>query len=622
MTSQTPAPLDANAMAALFRRIVELHQAGQEAESLPLCEQLIATGIVSGGLFNLAALAALKAKQLDKALELAQKAVALSPRDGEVHNTLGLVEKERGFLARSLLHYIDGLAVTPQSYNLLVNAGQVYALLRGFPESETSIRKAISLDPTRAVGYESLVFLRRIQGDLAGARVAQDELIARFGLTPERWGVRLDLCRMSGDWDSVEQHLAYGGPGALNADQEMFAGQMAGMVLLARGRYDELHALIDKVKASGSQQAVRWLYVEAQYHLARGDKEASEALMRRYVQAVPDDHAVHYELGHLQVSMGKIEEGFVNSEARWDLPFFTSGRRVFKQKRWTGQNLRGREILLWGEQGIGDEIRYATGFNDLRYRGARITLETAPKLIPFFKRAFPWMTVRDNGDFDARDNPEYNRFDYQCPTGSLHQHLRHSVEDFFAQQKPYYKVTPEERAQVRARAGIGNDGPMLVGLSWRSSLRELERSQQAWRVEDMAPLIAQPGIRWLCVQYDDCRAEVATLRQMGMDIVHFEEINQKDDLVAAAALMGGCDMVVTAATAVSEIAAVANVPTVQFAGEGGLCNLGLIDSVPWHPYMKCYSFAINQPLDAMARIVADFDGLKDWARQRAVQAER
>jgi len=601
-------------LADTFRRIVECHQNGREEESIPLCARLIATGIVSGGLYNLYALAERKAGHLDKAIELARKAVELSPQDGEAHNTCGLIERDRGYDVRAISHFYQGLNVDPVSVNLLSNLAQALTVVREFDKALSFADQAIALDPVRLLPYETKAHVLWIKGDVEKARQVFDEIIARFGLTPDRWTERLNLARRAEDWDAVERLSRYEGAEGLAPERLTLRAQIMIYPLIARAAFDEALAVIAQGRLDHPDATGNWDYLQAVCLISANRFPEAEQVLAAYVALHPEDHHATYELGSLQLTLGKVKEGFVHCEARWDLPFFTSGRRTFKQKRWTGQNLRGREVLIWGEQGIGDEIRYATAFNDLRYRGARITLETAPKLIPFFQQAFPWMTVRDNGDFDARDNPDYDRFDYQCPAGSLHQHLRGSVEDFFSQQKPYFKVNAEARAQMRQRANVP-EGTFLVGLSWRSSVRVAERDSQAWTPADLAPFAALPNVVFQCMQYDECRDEVAQMRALGLKIVHFEDIDQKNDLVSVATLAASCDMVISAGTAVSEIANVTGVPTVMFIGQYGILHLGVLDRAPWHPAAKVYSFEVGNVLSARDRILADFEALRVWAKK-------
>ena len=63
--------------------------------------------------------------------------------------------------------------------------------------------------------------------------------------------------------------------------------------------------------------------------------------------------------------------------------------RPFTQPWWQGGPLSGRSILVWADQGLGDEIMFANPVPDLVAMGARVVLECAPRLERLFARSFP-----------------------------------------------------------------------------------------------------------------------------------------------------------------------------------------------------------------------------------------
>ena len=64
---------------------------------------------------------------------------------------------------------------------------------------------------------------------------------------------------------------------------------------------------------------------------------------------------------------------------------------------WTGECLEGRRILVWAEQGVGDEVMFAGLLSDLLAANARCNLACSPRLVPLMARSFPGVNVQRNG---------------------------------------------------------------------------------------------------------------------------------------------------------------------------------------------------------------------------------
>lgn len=75
-------------------------------------------------------------------------------------------------------------------------------------------------------------------------------------------------------------------------------------------------------------------------------------------------------------------------------------------------------------------------------------------------------------------------------------------------------------------------------------------------------LFSLPGILFINLQYDRCEEELAETQSLfGKEVVNFREVDMFDDLDEAAALMAELDLVISAPTSVSMLAAAVGTPT-------------------------------------------------------------
>jgi hypothetical protein len=105
------------------------------------------------------------------------------------------------------------------------------------------------------------------------------------------------------------------------------------------------------------------------------------------------------------------------------------------------------------------------------------------------------------------------------------------------------------------------------------------------RIDQWGPVFAVPGVAFASLQYDGHEAEREdALRRFGVVLHHWPDLDQRRDLEGVAALMSGLDLVISAPTAVGELAAALGVPVWRIAGAGDWSALGTAVR-PWFSSM-------------------------------------
>ena len=92
----------------------------------------------------------------------------------------------------------------------------------------------------------------------------------------------------------------------------------------------------------------------------------------------PDYVEGHWNKGLLQLRMGSLAEGWADYEWRrrqdmWD-------PRDFAGPEWDGTAARGRRVLLYAEQALGDTLQFARFARTVAGAGADVILEVQPPL--------------------------------------------------------------------------------------------------------------------------------------------------------------------------------------------------------------------------------------------------
>jgi Tfp pilus assembly protein PilF len=289
-----------------------------------------------------------------------------------------------------------------------------------------------------------------------------------------------------------------------------------------------------------------------------------------------------WNLGLAQLATGNLDSGWRNYELRLHPLIGLVAPRPLGHALWRGEALGGRKLVVWGEQGIGDEILFAGMYPDLLALGGDCVFECKPKLLQLFARSFPGAQVIARTQPPQREALEGAH--YQIAAGSLGRYLRGRLSDF--PDRRGYLVADDERVQ-HWRARLGALGPGLkVGFCWRSSNTKGERALACTRLEQWGKLFGLGGVHWVCLQYDECAEELADAQErFGLRLHRFGEVDYFDDLDEVAALMQALDLVISAPTTVSMQAAALGVPTWQMTYGTDWQLLGGASN-PWFPAME------------------------------------
>jgi hypothetical protein len=283
---------------------------------------------------------------------------------------------------------------------------------------------------------------------------------------------------------------------------------------------------------------------------------------------------------------GDYATGWPEYETRLFNPASSSRPDPFA--RWNGGNPSGRRVLVYGEQGLGDEIMFASCLPDLMAAGAQCVVECHPALERLFARSFPAATVY--GARPDRRVPEAIRssgIDCAVPMGSLPLYYRRSVGDF-PSRRGYLRADPDRVLHWRERLrALG--GGFTVGVSWRGGTYVSRTGQRSIPLEAWLPILRRPGLRFVSLQYtQDALQAVQTLREShGIEISHWSEAI--DDYDETAALVAALDLTLTVCTAIAHLAGALGRPLWVMAPTNAEWRYGRSgDTMAWYPSARIF----------------------------------
>lgn len=266
---------------------------------------------------------------------------------------------------------------------------------------------------------------------------------------------------------------------------------------------------------------------------------------------------------------------------------------------WQGET--GKRILVSGEQGLGDEISFASILPDAM-KDNEIVLDCDARLEGLFARSFPELEV--HGDRFDKNAGWRSGFDAHCLIGSLAKRYRPSAESFPG--RPFIVADPERRQQWRVLLD-GLPGKK-VGIAWTGGLPSTFRSRRSLNLETLAPILKTPGVSWISLQYLDPTEEIAAFQaKHGVPIKHWRRAAEAHNYDETAALVAELDLVICVTTSVVHLAGGLGVPCWTMVPNKPRWFYGMIgDKTPWYESVRLFRQADRWRPEDIARELCAF----------------
>jgi tetratricopeptide (TPR) repeat protein len=501
---------------------------------------------------------------------------------------------------------------------------------KDYVTASTNIQQALEVDKGNPLAWRMLAFAFERQGEYpkafaayeSAARLAPDNvaLIRDVGRLAYRLGT-LDLARRL-----FERFLA-SEPG----DEE--ATTSLACVLRDQNLYDDAIALLRDVINISPERPVLWntlgtvlsdsgdtasaiiyydeaLRLDPGFHKARqnraycltalGQPEKAIEEMDIALEGLTDPHEIsitRLTKAFTQLLIGDLAGGFEGYEARFEAS--ADGAVQFTEfgKRWTPEDdLSGKTLLIYAEQGLGDEVMFANVVNDaLDAIGAdgRLFIAVERRLVTLFQRSFPRAVVVAHKSVRRFDTlfrtvdlgDPHPRIDLWTPLASLFRRFRTTLASF-PRDRAFLVPDPERVAHWRRLLEESGPGP-YVGVLWKSMNMGGARQRHYSPFTLWSPVLEKPGVRFVNLQYADAEEDLAAARARGLDIWTPPGIDLKMDLDDLAALCSALDAVMGPSTATTNLAGAVGARVFLSASPGWWTGFGS-DQAPCYPSARVF----------------------------------
>jgi hypothetical protein len=315
--------------------------------------------------------------------------------------------------------------------------------------------------------------------------------------------------------------------------------------------------------------------------------EEAITYFQKAIEIKNDFDDAHLNLSFALLRAGNLKAGWREYEHRLRMKDYISRRNHVSALTWEGSLLKGKTLFIYAEQGIGDEIMFASCLPDVIDQAALCIVECEQRLVPLFSRSFPNAMVVQR---IASNNYPMNlpKTDFKIALGSLPKIFRQTLLSF-PQRKAY--LIPDNQLVNMWHDRYKKCGESFkVGISWRGGREPRVIRERSIALEKWAELFSISRVNFINLQYGDCFTELRDIQKnMNITIYDWDDADPPKDLDNFSAQISALDLVISIDNS-----------TVHMAGAVGKSVWTLLpfnsewrwmlnrEDSPWYPTMRLF----------------------------------
>ena len=538
-----------------FQQAVAFHQAGQLAQAERMCKQILRYNSQNAEAFHFLGIIACQTGKYPVAVDLIIHAIEIDSKQSPFYYSLANALREQGKFMEAIEAYQQAIRIQPNHADAYNNLGTIFINQNRIDDAIEAYQQAIQIQPNQGEAYYNL-------GNALHRQEKLEEAIEAY-----QQAIRIQ-------------------PNYVDAYNNL------GVVLIDHEKLRESVQIYQKTLEIQPNYADAYNYLGNALR-EQGKLEESIRIFQKATYIQPNHAEAHNNLAMTLLLKGDFKNGWKQYEWRRQCDNFPFEKRDFSQPFWEGTDPKDKSILVWTEQGIGDEIMFSSILPDLLNRNANVIVESDTRMVSLFQRSFP--KIR----FIPRQNPPNSQLlnttvDYQTPIGSLGKWFRTDKNSFILNRNTYLRACPKKTSEIRKKYQELAKEKILIGISWKSTginqRQTYSKKKKSTLLEHWQPVLAQRNYYFINLQYGNVKQELNEFQKHNNLKIHQdEEIDSLSSLDDFAAQISALDLVISTSNT-----------TVHLAGALGKQVWTLLPHIPdwrwtleredtlWYPKMRLF----------------------------------
>lgn len=477
-------------------------------------------------------------QKFEDAKKLAISLIKKSPKHPYPWKILGVLLKQLGDIDQALAVMKKSIQISPKDPENYNNLAFTFLNLNRLNEAEQIYNQAIKLNPNYTLAYYNLGNTYRRNRKFKNAEYVYRQLI-----------------KLKPDYIEAYNNL--------------------GLTLLELERFEEAEKVFLKILRLKPD------YIIAHFNLGTtllelGRLDEAEKKLKQTIELKPDYAEAYNRLSYVKNLKGDLKSGFKLYEWRLLLNTY-SAQPPRKDFGWSlDKPLKGKKIIVYEEQGLGDIIQFFRFLPLLEKKGAKVIFKVKKKLHQI-------LTSTNNNISLTDDLPNDSDVDFETPLMSIPYLLETEVKTIPA-NTPYLEAN-SNRVVMWGKKLISDK--FKIGICWQSGKSKFYKGR-SFSLSNFREISNIPGVELISLYKDSDENEILNL-DFNITTLGKEFDNQGDAFIDTAAVMKNCNLIITCDTSIAHLAGAlgCNVWVVLKKIPEWRWMLNRSDS-PWYPTMRLY----------------------------------
>jgi tetratricopeptide (TPR) repeat protein len=361
-------------------------------------------------------------------------------------------------------------------------------------------------------------------------------------------------------------------------------------------RLDEAVSCYRKAKqrATSNQQRAKYTNNIASSMLDGGQFVKAEPVCREGLTYDPLDSSLNHNLGLSLLAQRRWKEGWPYYSASLG----TKSRRLVKYRPsgneepvWDGS--KDKTVVIYGEQGLGDEICAASMLPDAIRDSKRVIIDCDHRLEGLFKRSFPQATVYGTRWSKQANWPQEDRSPDASISGfEIGRFYRNEDADFPG--TPYLVPCPDRLAMWKSL--FSQKQKPVIGIAWSGGIWQNASLYRQLPLKDWQPIFDAVDAHWVSLQYKDAEEEIK-----GTHVTQYKYATLTQDYDDTASVVAACDLVIAVQTSISHLSGALGVPCWTMIPKVSQWRYGeAYTDLPWYKSVRLFRQTNEWPVKQIA----------------------
>ena len=472
-------------------------------------------------------------KRFEEALASFDKAIAINPNYGMAYKSRGNTLTELKFYEDALASFDKAIIYNPDSADIFFNRGNIFIELKRFEEALKSFDQAITFRKNYSDAFSNRGIALKELNRPEDALASYDQAIILDPKYATAFFNRGNILQFIKRFD--EAIISYDKAIAIDPNY-VLAYYNRGGILLELKRYEEALVSFDQAITINPNHEDSF----SNRGIVLRELKLIDDAIKSYDKAIeinPNHVEANWNSAHCNLLKGNFDTGWQLYEWRWLNSSFESKPIKTKKPPWDYKK-NNKRLLVWEEQGIGDQVLFGSLLLELKKIMPNLTVKIDKRLMPIFKRSIPEIKFYPH-DFDV---PE-SEYDIHVPIGSLGKYLRNSKKDF-SKTKDAFLFSDKINTQ-KIRNDLSYPKKLICGVSWRSKNIKTG-AERSIPLEMLATIFDSQKISLVNLQYGNIDKDINLLKSnSNIELIQYEAIDNYSDLDSFTSLIDACDFVVS-----------------------------------------------------------------------------